>query len=143
MGLDAVVYFRKENIKNIDKAILQTDEDTGEIYIENSKGSGSFPDDIFMATHKRLGNIAAISKLRDNILPVLGKTSILLSKILSSPSHSGDLIGMQDLNNLEYEMNILRKKFDGNPPEVVSNFLKEMKDLIKVAREQGNPIVFV
>ena len=127
MGLDAVVYLRPASVK---ARGLLTGNHT-ELSLDETP-----------AIHKRLGNASMIAWIADEVLPLLGKDSVLCSKVLYSGSHSGDSIGLEELNRLESEIKVLRE----NPSErssALENFLNDMSDLINKAREEGTSIVFV
>jgi len=127
MGLDAVVYLRPTSIKN---SRLLTDNHS-ELSLDETP-----------AIHKRLGNASMIAWIADEALPLLGKDSVLFSRVLYSGSHSGDSVGLEELNRLESEIKVLRENPSGRS-SALENFLNDMSDLISKAREEGAPIVFV
>jgi hypothetical protein len=127
MGLDAVVYLHPASVK--DGQLLRDD-------------NTEFSLDEAPAMHKRLGNASMIAWIADEVIPLVGKDSVIFSKVLYSGSHSGDSVGLEELNRLESEIKILRENPSGRSSDLES-FLKDMSDLIKKAREQETPIVFV
>src|SRR5579862_4592271 len=97
MGLDAKVYKNKAHLPS-DPEIqgVQTDPITGELYISDET-ERKYPRDFFEATSKRLGNIANIYALREEIERLTGSIpNILNSRVLYSATHSGDAIGVAD-----------------------------------------------
>lgn len=126
MGLDAVVYLRP-------KAVSANQSVTD----EHATLSSDVP-----AIHKRLGNISMIGWLADETVQLVGRDSILLKKVLYSGSHSGDSIGLEDLNRLESEIKVISESLTTRSSDL-ERFLKDMSDLISKAREEAMPIVFV
>jgi hypothetical protein len=144
VGLDAVVYVHKDNLPlNIREDLPSTDNETGEVYFEDAKLARKYPKKVFTAIYKNLGNVAMIADLRSKISPAIGPDSILVSKVLYSGSHSGDIIGLSDLGHLESEINVVRDKTSTIKSAALRNFLGDLTDLIITAKTQRNPIVFV
>ena len=127
MGLDAVVYLRPEAVSDSQSV---TDE------------HATLSSDDVPAIHKRLGNVSMIGWLADETVPLVGRDSILLKKVLYSGSHSGDSIGLEDLDRLESEIKVLTESLTTRSSDL-EKFLKDMSDLISKAREEAMPIVFV
>jgi len=126
MGLDAVVYLHPASVKD------------GQLVLDDTELSlNEAP-----AMYKRLGNASMIAWIADEVVPLVGKDSVIFSKVLYSGSHSGDSVGLEELNRLESEIKVLRENPSGRSSDL-ENFLKDMSDLIKKAREQETPIVFV
>jgi len=83
-----------------------------------------------------------IAWLADEALPLVGKNSVLFRRVLYSGSHSGDSVGLEELNTLESEIKVPRDNLSGRT-SALENFLNDMSDLISKAREEGSPIFFV
>jgi hypothetical protein len=132
MGLDAVVYLRPTTVVHLEGGQPHADCETAELPLEEVP-----------AIHKRLGNASMIGSIADEVLPFIGIDSLLLSKVLYSGSHSGDSIGVQDLDRLDSEINRTREKISGSLSSALETFLEDMSDLVRKAREQKNPIVFI
>ena len=132
MGLDAVVYEGKTR---------QVQRKGGQEYVEGNTSSVDSQE--VTAIHKRLGNASMIASVADEIRPFIEKDSLLLSKVLYSGSHSGDKIGVEDIDKLESEINDTRAKSGGSLSLAVENFFEDMSDLVEKAREEGSPIVFI
>jgi hypothetical protein len=144
MGLDAVVYKSKAHLPS-DPEIqdVQADPDTGQLYCSDEV-ERRYPRGIFKANGKRLGNSANISALRKEIELSTGAIpKILASRILYSATHSGDVIDVSDLDQLETEIQMVRLKAGEGSSSFLRYFLTDLTDLISSARHEHNPIVFV
>ncbi len=142
MGLDAVVYRNKANIElgeKLDKAKI--DERTGEIYFENEIDDRETPRDLIEAAEYRIGNIAEVDSLRDEIATLLGPGNQIGDKVLYSGSHSGDVIPVDQLPRLAGEIESIQKM--NRSSKELSRFLENLKALINAAINENNPIVFV
>jgi hypothetical protein len=133
MGLDAVVYPGSTGIVQLDESGQRyTDSDAAELR------SHEVP-----AIHKRLGNASMIASIADEVLRYIGKDSVLLSKVLYSGSHSGDTIALGDLDRLDSDIHRIREKSTANLSSDLESFLEDMSELIRRARVEQNPIVFI
>ncbi|WNZ26901.1 hypothetical protein HJG54_34240 [Leptolyngbya sp. NK1-12] len=145
MGLDAVVYTHRNHLKiDIDSDSLQVDEETGEAFIADYNLASNYPSANFIAAQCRLGNssdIGYFSKAISNLFP--DGTSLLLEKVLYSGSHCGDTLDLGELDQLEAEINLLKRQLDENRTVLLEQFIQSMTELIQAARREGNPIVFV
>ena len=74
---------------------------------------------------------------------IVGLDSVLMSIVLSSGSHSGDVVTLKDVGRLESEINLVRQKTDSFRSADLEKFLNSLLELIEAAKKQGNPIVFV
>lgn len=145
MGLNAIVY------RNISNLTLDTkdehplvDKQTGEVYFDNPKLAQEYGENVFTAAQKRLGNAASIGSIKAEIpLEIIDKLSLLYDKVLYSASHSGDFISVERLEDLESEINLLKEKTASSKSPSLESFIEDMIELIKAAKEQRNPIVFV
>jgi hypothetical protein len=142
MGLDAVVYLHRDNLPLNVSGFPNIDDETGEIYFEDPKLAKQHPADLFTAIHKNLGNIAMIAALRAEVGKVLKGDTVLSDKILYNGSHSGDIIGLDELADLELEINLVRKRTVDKSADLES-LLDSLSELVEAARTQRNPIVFV
>jgi translation elongation factor EF-G len=144
MGLDARVYLAKDSLPCDVEAIgAKKDHTTGEYYFEGICAESQFPPDFFVAVHKRLGNVDTIAELRNELEEVLGtSTSLLYQKCLYGGTHGGDVIENKLLDQIESEVvEALRKSAMGRP--LLREFLDAMAELVRVAKREKNPIVFV
>lgn len=144
MGLDAVVYKNKHHLTfdaEHEGALL--DSYTGEVYFEDEALSKKYPRDSFRAIHKRLGNLQTVVTLREELRKLLGQEDTLLQKRwLYSGFHSGDAIRAEDFDALERDLSVVKQATQGTRSECLDVFLRDVGELIAVARREGNPIVF-
>jgi hypothetical protein len=143
MGLDAVVYKHKLHLP-ADPEIqgLRVDPDTGELSCSDDMMK-EYPQDFFQAKSKRLGNVSNISTLREEIEVAAGTIpSLLRSRVLYSATHSGDVIALSELDQLESELQMVRLKSGEQSSSFLQCFLQDLTELIASARAERNPIVF-
>lgn len=144
MGLDAIVYKNRRKLPLDPEAVgLQLDKTTGEWY----SSTGSLPDSIriagLTALHKRLGNADLIATLSSEASRALvPANSVLLSSVLHSGSHSGDVVAGEDVTTLGQEISIVRNRSHSLSPDL-ARLLDELDELIAAANDNQNPIVFV
>ena len=130
MGLNAIVYKNASAPKGTEGASAYQEET-----LENA--------DPLPAIHTRLGNASMIASLAEEVSQLDTSTSILSDKVLYSGSHSGDTVDVADLEKLQSEIEAIGKMTGRNRSAALETFLREMSKLIKTAREEQNPIVFV
>lgn len=138
MGLAARVYARATGLAStVDLARERKDPQTGEVFSE-SRGP-------FIAMQKQMGNASMISWLFEQIAAALTNLpdSAILTKVLYSATHSGDAIHAPDFPQLLREVELVRRWYSGHPNTDIERFLSNLEELVDVAREQDNPIVFV
>ncbi len=141
MGLDAVVYRNKANINLGEYADLaKLDADTGEVYFEETELSKRFRDNL-KAVKYRIGNISQVDYLRGEIIGLIGSHSQIITKVLYSGSHSGDVIPLSEMPVLAEEIQAIEKHSKASKD--VLRFLDGLRKLFITARYEGNPIVFV
>ena len=144
MGLDAVVYKHKLHLPS-DPEIqrVRTDPTTGELFCSDDMVE-KYPLDFFQANSKRLGNVSDISALREEIELAAGTIpNFLRSYVLYSATHSGDVIAVSELDQLESELQTIRLKSGVQSSSFLRCFLQDLTDLIATARSERNPIVFI
>jgi hypothetical protein len=146
MGLDAVVYKSIRNFPLVDAphgAAVRLDEATGEIYSDGDNAIVWRREDV-IASRKRLGNLSLIGALRTEVECALkhDHSSLLLNKVLYDGTHSGDTIELRQLDLLKQDLSLLKKRATPPSPEL-SQFISDMEELITVAKQNDNPIVFV
>jgi hypothetical protein len=141
VGLDAVVYRNRKHIElGRDAEHAKLDPQTGEVYFEDVKLSRKY-DHQRQAVAHRLGNIALISTLSDEVSQLIGPESLLERKILYSGTHSGDAIPLLELDELSAEL--IRISETGRSSPMMQEFVGALQKLIQAAKDEGNPIVFV
>jgi hypothetical protein len=145
MGLDIVVFKNKKNLDIDEKnnKFFDVDEETGEVFIiDESTFNSNFLEDDFVAISYRIGNLAAVNQLYKSIaIIVQNDNSIVLNKILYNGSHCGDIIKCADFNQLKAEINYIQSKLDDDSFDV-KEFVLGMLEVLKVAEEENNPLVF-
>lgn len=138
MGLDAVVYLKREFVAPPHPEAVRIDEDTGEVYYPVE---ANLRDDfVSEAINIRLGNIAEIGGLRHELCTADNDIPLICGKILYSGSHAGDKIDLAEIDELANEVARLRMREELSWS--ANLFLNRMERLIAAARAQGNPIVF-
>jgi hypothetical protein len=114
------------------------------VYFEETFESQRLPSRTIKAIDKWLGNIESIGHLREEVARALGNTtSILQTKFLYSGTHCGDVVGLELLDELLIEIALLRDRTEGLRSAYLPKFLEDVTDLIRAARTENNPIVFV
>lgn len=87
MGLDAVVYRNKEHLQlGHDEERARVIPETGEVYFEDDKLARKYDHELKAVAH-RLGNIALVTTLRDEVSQLIGQESSLERKLLSQRRH--------------------------------------------------------
>ncbi len=142
MGLDAVVYKNRAKLPlDPEQAGLRLDEKTGEWYSTNDE----LPDEIkaegLEALHKHLGNVSQVAALAAEAGRFISPNSVLLCDVLYSGSHSGDVVPADKIDALEHEVATLREASTLSPELTI--LLDDLGELIKVAKENYNPVAFV
>lgn len=145
MGLIAVVYLAKRNLSfDMNKEGAEQDDRTGAIYFQDPEKKKQFPRELRQAIRVKLGTSYEILDITKEIGPMLGAAeSVLSERVLYDLSHSGDLIEPGDLDRLDSELHAVRDRVGSRASRLLSKFLGDMAALVKAAREQHNPIVFV
>jgi hypothetical protein len=141
MGLDAVVYTNRKHLNlGQDEQFAQCDPERGEVYFENDEPSRKHRVELTAAEY-RLGNIAAISALREEAIRLIGSDSVIVQKVLYSGTHSGDAIPLESLPALSAELDSIIKAGKHSPE--FARLINCLQNLIHAANAEGNPIVFV
>ena len=145
MGLIAVVYLAKENLRfDMAKEGAREDARTGAIYFAEPQKKRLFPRELRQAVRIKLGTSFEIADIDKELGPLLGSAESLLSeRVLYDLSHSGDLIEIGELDRLEEELQSVGEKVGSGASRVVVRFLSDMGTLVRAAKEQKKPIVFV
>ena len=141
MGLDAVVYKNRKHLKlGLDEKAALFDPSTGEVSFESDALSRKYNDQM-AAVSFRLGNIAAISALRAEASRLLGSRSVVVEKVLYSGSHSGDVFPMESIPTLADEIKSIEDTNHSSPE--LRELASALKELVRAAIHEANPIVFV
>jgi len=143
MGLDAVVYKNSRTIVSLcEVQPSRIDPHTGEVVFEGNT-SLQYPPNFFEAARMRLGNVDTIRQLRNEVEKEIGKNSLLVTKVLVSGTHSGDILSLSEVSKLEDELIMLQERADLDQLTALGLLSNKLKVLVTAARENGNPIVFV
>ena len=137
MGLDAVVYMSKRRVdETFGVSVSERCPMTGEPV---SVANGALPRRREMtACAERIGNTALVAWLREHLAALLPASSIVLSRVLYSGSHCGDVIDVADVAILRRELTVLSRHDDQD----VRTFAQRMERLATASLAEGNPIVF-
>lgn len=147
MGLDAAVYKRLEELPftKEDLRFIAVDPRTGQLDFEDAALFRAWSDKI-KVVEKRIGNIALVDLLKTELERVLGESSsntVLISRVLYSGTHSGDVISKEDLGSLRHEIALVRGITGHQISSELDGFLADMEELVTASERHGNPIVFV
>jgi hypothetical protein len=147
MGLDAAVYrqldelpFTKEDLR-----FIEVDPRTGQVDFEDAALFRAWSDKV-KVVEKRIGNIALVNVLKAELEGILGESgseTLLISKVLYSGTHSGDVISTDELDSLRQEIALVRGIAGCRKSSELEGFLADMDELADAAKRHGNPIVFV
>ncbi|MBN9547684.1 MAG: hypothetical protein J0H31_02055 [Alphaproteobacteria bacterium] len=111
---------------------------TGECWVVDPEGVDLDWDAVTMRSW-RVGNVMHVAALRDAIAGHLGGGSALERVVLYSGSHTGDAIEEPGFGELESELKLIESSSD----PWVREFADGLSELIRMARREKNPIVFV
>jgi hypothetical protein len=147
MGLDAAVYKRLDEMPFTEKELhfIAVDPRTGQVDFEDAALFRAWSDKV-KAVEKRIGNIALVNLLKDELEKALGDSSsqtLLIGKVLYSGTHSGDIISKDDLSSLKHEIDLVRGISGPRISSNLKSFLADMEELVAASEQHGNPIVFV
>ena len=140
MGLNAVVYRNRRHLKlGSDEELARLVPETGEIYFESEQLSRKYYNQLKVLEH-RLGNTAEIGALREEAVRLIGPESVIVQTGLRSGTHSGDVIPVESISSLAAEVNSIRDASQKSPE--LQHFIDSLEELIRAAKDEGNPIVF-
>ena len=143
MGLDALVNLRKENLPFDADALGATfDGETGDCIFPSDELQQLYGGETSNAACEHLGSATHINNLRRKLRGVLDPNSIVLSRILYSGTHFGDIIGVADLDQLQRELRTVLAHAKAKQAHNIVEFASTMRVLIRAARKQNYPIVF-
>ncbi len=91
-----------------------------------------------------IGNIARVAYLRGALSESVGRFPVLLSKVVYNGTHSGDALGIDDVQRVRSEMEQLRDVHGPNraDEQVIREFERQMLELIDASQRVQKPIVF-
>ena len=139
------MYFARESLPaDIESMGAKLNPTTAEYYFEGPQTRNQLPAGFSVAIQRRLGNESAIASLRVELKSVLGSTdSLLYQKCLFDGTHSGDVVEHELLDQLETEIARTLSKIGAQRRQLLRGFLREITHLVRIAKREGNPIVFV
>ena len=94
--------------------------------------------------HYRIGNIALVSLLWNELSRVAEKFPVIMQKILYSGTHAGDYLSLDVVESLKTELDYLGKLICSNQrsQEFVDEFHQHLTELVKTSLEVGKPLSF-
>ena len=94
--------------------------------------------------HHRIGNMAQVILLRDELSHEAEKFPVMLRKVLYSGTHAGDYLSLDEVRDLQGALSHLETFACSNEKnrEDVEWFRQQMKELTEVALNIGKPISF-
>jgi hypothetical protein len=142
MGLDAYVYRNRTH--------LAFDPDTAGVSVDDKTGVVDFDDpDLYrrfaghvVAIHYRLGNAASIAQLHEELHRCGAHLPIINTHVLGDGTHCGDFIDPSLMEALQQELDLLSAAAGRSPSPPVEEFLLQMRELIRMAKAENNPIYF-
>jgi hypothetical protein len=143
MGLDATVYRSLKNLPAHLRDRVICDPESGEVSLTDPKDDRIFESSQFEAWHERIGNIALVSLIREEIAKAFGNHESLLSKkVVYSGSHCGDHIPFSEISVLSREIDELERITGASRSPELATFIGQMRKLIAAANREGTGIVF-
>jgi hypothetical protein len=159
MGLDAVVYcdcWERGAIRRLPEPQWQIyiDEQYGSRDASTNSSSADIEFDRWnrwacehengILLHHRLGNIALIGFVHEQLERAPEKFSFLLSRVVYSGIHSGDVIAVAELPQVEVELPALADVHCelGDDEALLRCFEHQMHELARAARQVSKPICF-
>ncbi len=158
MGLDVTVYcdcFETRNLKepapcqnvfvSADGSLECRSEDLDELLAFDQwllHRACAHPDGILL--NHRIGNLAQVELLRDELERQVKMFPVLLSKVLYSGTHAGDHLSSEDIVEMQGELEQLKKLICSSEINqvYVDGFREQMIELAGVALRVGKPISF-
>ena len=139
MGLDVAVFKSASTMeREFPGYRFQREPTTGECEVIYPEGVNLTWDAVTVCDW-RVGNIAHVAALGEAIAGLLGEGSALERIVLFSACSVGDVIGEPSFVELERELRLLESSTDA----WVREFADGLSELIRMARREKNPIVFV
>lgn len=143
MGLDASVYWNLKKLPEHLRERVTVDAESGEIGFRDFADYRVFGLSKLKAWHERIGNIAMVAFLREEIAKAFGNQESLLSKrVVYNGIHAGDCIPFSQIELLGREVAELEKITATSRSPELTNFIAQMRNLIAAANREGNAIVF-
>ena len=142
MGLDAYVYRNRTHFAfDPGTAGVSVDDKTGVVDFDDPDLSRRFADHV-VAIHYRLGNIASIAQLHEELHRCTAHLPIIKTRVLGDGTHRGDFIDLSLMDALQQELDLLSAAAERSPSPHVEEFILQMRELIRMAKAEKNPIYF-
>lgn len=143
MGLDATVYRNRKNLPTHLRERVTSDPESAEIHFRDAAEVRLFDSSQLEAWHERIGNIALVAFIREEIAKAFGQQESLLSRtVVYSGSHAGDCIAFSKINQLSHEIDELERMTVSSRSAELTAFIEQMRKLIAAENREGNGIVF-
>ena len=144
MGLDAGVF---RNVTTMQKMLpgceFNVDSHTGQAVAMRNDLELPLSLDDYLAADFRIGNISHVGYLRELFSSMLAPDSFIQKRVIYSGSHCGDIIELQELDELRKDIEAINKHREVTIEWQISEFLDAMVALVAAAAKERNPIVFI
>lgn len=138
MGLNAVVFRSVSRLPDrLKAAVRHVDPRTGQPEFDTIVGRVSSQEVEALSVH--FGNLSEISHIRTLVTESGCACPMLLGRVFYSGSHSGDVIGRDDVLLLAQELACVHEKVDAE----LQSTLSKVSQLVEQSVEHENPIVFM
>jgi hypothetical protein len=143
MGLDAYVYRNRTHLAfDPNTAGVSVDDKTGVVDFDDPDLYRRFADHV-VAIHYRLGNVTSIAQLREELRRCAADLPIIKTRVLGDGTHCGDFIDLSLMEALQQELDLLSAAAaERSPSPHVEEFILQMRELIRMANAENNPIYF-
>jgi hypothetical protein len=142
MGLDAYVYRNRTHLAfNPATAGISVDDTTGVVDFDDPDLYRRFADHV-VAIHYRLGNAASIAQLHEDLQRCIAHLPIIKTRVLGDGTHCADFIDLSLMEALQQELDLLFAATERNRSPHVDEFILQMRELIRMAKAENNPIYF-
>jgi len=142
MGLDAYVYRNRTHFAfDLATAGVSVDDRTGVVDFDDPDLYRRFANHV-VAIHCRLGNVASIAQLQEELQRCTAHLPIIKTRVLGDGTHCGDFIELSLMEALQQELDLLSAAAERSPSPDLEAFILQMRELIRVATAEKNPIYF-
>jgi hypothetical protein len=142
MGLDAYVYRNRTHLAfDPGTAGVSVDDETGVVNFDDPDLYRRFADHV-VAIHHRLGNLASIAQLHEELHHCHDHLPIIKTRVLGDGTHCGDFLDLSLMEALQQELDLLSAAAERSPSPHVEVFVLQMRELIRMAKAESNPIYF-
>jgi len=142
MGLDAYVYRNRTHLAfDPVSAGVSVDDTTGVVDFDDPDLYRRFADHV-VAIHYRLGNVAQIGQLHEELHRCTAHLPIIKTRVLGDGTHCGDFIDLSLMEALQQELDVLSAATEQSRLPHIEEFILQMRELIRMAKAENNPIYF-